>query len=183
MKKVILPFLVLAVLFTSCEYGGISPYDNGIIENENSINKFRQLVLLVNIMQEDNYVILENIDSMKIEVNGKRWGIYTSEKIDTSGINHQVSDNFKVTGQEINYQIIAPYQLNTDSLETTGDYINYMLERAGLTPGDYICGILYLKIKNENEELITIKSIAFKDFTIKENTTSSFVGKISISIN
>jgi hypothetical protein len=177
-------FLVLLLLFSCEKDSGIGQFDSIVVDNPNNPNKFRQITFLVNLNDAENgYLNLESIDSMKVYVNAKYWGTFTSEYNDTTNNTDKIVANISYSDNVVRYLLIAPYQLKTDNLETAGDFINYLNDRIVLTPGDYIFEIKEIKYRNLLNEVITLKTQVFADFQVLENTTSSYVGNIEIPIN
>ena len=187
MKKYAILLIFLSLLITiinSCEKdSGIGQFDDVVIESETNQYKFRQITFIVSLKNQDyGYLNLALIDSMKIYVNAQYWGTFSSESIDTTGNTDRIVNHIMYSDKEINYLILAPYVLSTDNLETAGDFVNYLKDRITLVPGDYICEIKEIKIKNLNGDWITDMPQIFANFTVIENTSSSYVGNIEIPV-
>lgn len=176
--------LILLLSFTSCEGdSGIGQFDDIVIESSNNTNKFRQITFIISLYNPDyGYFNLESIDSLKVYVNAKYWGTFTSELGDTTDKTDRIVENIRYSDDEISYLFIALYQLRLDNLETAGDYVDYLNARIVLTPGDYVCEFKEVKYKDLQGSLITEKVQEFADFSVLENTTSSYVGRIIIPI-
>jgi len=188
MKNYTLTFLILLIivpLFNCCEkQSGIGQFDNVIVENENNPNKFKQITFIVSLQNSHyGYLNIGIIDSLKIHVNGKYWGTFSSEVADTSGNTDRIVNNIKYSDRILSYLFIAPFQLKTDNLETAGDFVNYLNDRIVLTPGDYICEIKEIKYKNIQGDWIIKKVQVYSNLRVIENTTSSYIGNLLISIN
>jgi hypothetical protein len=175
----------MIILFNCCEKdSGIGQFDSVIIEDQNNPNNFRQITFLVSLYSPSyGYLNLEVIDSIKIFVNAKYWGTFSSELADTTDKTDRIIQNIRYSDKNISYLFIAPYQLKTDNLETVGDFINYLNDRIVLAPGDYVFEIKEIKYRNLIDNIITKRTQVFADFTVIENTTSSYIGDIEISIN
>jgi hypothetical protein len=180
-----LSILLAITILPSCEKtSGIGQFDNVIIESENNRNKFKQITFIVSLENPSyGYLNLEKIDSLKIHVNGKYWGSFASELSDTTFKTNRIVNKIKYSDKPIKYLIIAPYQLKTDNLNSAGDFVDYLIARIVLTPGDYVCEIKEVKFKNINSEWISKKVQLFANFSVIENTTSSYVGNLTIPIN
>lgn len=89
----------------------------------------------------DETIVVEKIDSIKIKVNNTDWGTYSSESIDTAGLNTWTENNYRVTNESVKYQVFAEYNLEVNAMETAGDYVNCLSSRMVLDPGGYLCEI------------------------------------------
>jgi hypothetical protein len=182
MRKVFI-FLLVFLGLSNCKKDSATNFDSAIIEDSSNTNKFKQLVLIINLKNSNgSYILLQKIDSINLKVNNKQWGTFASEITDTTGFQSSLLKSIRITSQKIGYLIIATYQLNVNSLETAGDYVSYLNERLILTPGDYVCEINQLKFTNVTGQTVIIKPMIFKDFKVVQNTTSSFVGEIEIVV-
>jgi len=182
-QRIIGYLIVLLCLLSGCENETIiEPSNGGLTDSTSSKFKFQQITLLVNLYDSVNgYANLQKIDSIKINVNGKYWGTFSSESRDTADSKGFINDNIKYSVSKINYLVIASYQLKIDSLETVGDFVYNLNNRIILAPGDYICEISEVKFKNIAGEWIKFKPQIYKEFKVVENTTSSFAGEFEIS--
>ena len=188
MKIKIVLFIVLLPLFlliNGCDSdSGIGQFDDIVIDSENSLYKFNQLTFIASFYnQEFGYLNLEIIDSLKLLVNGKQWGIFCSEAVDTTGRTSVRVNNLAYSEAPVKYLFIAPYQHNANNLETAGDYVDFMKARVALTPGGYICEIKEVKFRDLSGNLITKGLNMFAEFTVVENTTSSYIGNFNIPVN
>jgi len=177
-------FIFLAMLLVNCSKNdNIGQFDDAVVESETNYNKFKQITFTLNIANSLNeYVNVNLIDSVTLKVNGKEWGTFKSEIIDTSYKTNRIHDDLMFSNTKINYLIIAPYKLKTDKLETAGDFVDYLSDRIILTPGDYVCEVSEIKFQNLKKQWVSIKPQIYKDFTVIPNTTSSFAGEITITI-
>ena len=175
----------MIILINCCEKdSGIGQFDEVVIEGEDNPNKFRQITFLVSLNSPTyGYFNLEVIDSIKIFVNAKYWGTFSSELVDTADKTDRIIQNISYSDKKISYLFIAPYQLKTDNLETAGDFVDYLNDRIVLTPGDYVFEIKEIKYRNLIGDFITKRTQVFADFSVIENTTSSYIGDIEIPIN
>jgi hypothetical protein len=174
--------VVLFLLLAACEKeSGTEQITVNLLDSALHINKFQQVTFVVNLFDSVNgFANLEKIDSVKINVNGNYWGTFSSQGRDTSGRTKHVSENINYSKSKINYLIIAPFQSKVDQLETVGDFVQYLNNSSVLAPGDYVSEISEVKFKNKIGKWITINPQIFKEFTVVENTTSSYVGEIEI---
>lgn len=184
MRLKLLTLLLLPLFYlSSCDKDSDPNAYDAIIDNPNNPNKFNQLVLLVNLTSNNESVVVTKIDSLELRINGKTWGTFASLEIDTTAVANNQHNNFKTTTRDFSYSIIAPYTPTVGNPETAGDFIDLLSERMSVTPGDYICEISRMKLRNEKNELITLLPRHYKAFSVTENTTSAYVGKIEIIID
>ena len=177
--------LILSIFYlSSCDKSSdIGQFDDAVIESESNLNKFKQLTFTISVINSSNeYLNTTQIDSIKLKVNGKNWGTFKSEIIDTTNNTSKIVNNIKLSNTKISYLIIAQYVLKTDKLETAGDYVDYLDNRIVLTAGDYICEISQIKFHDLQNQWISLKPQVYKDFKVVENTTSSYVGDITINL-
>jgi hypothetical protein len=184
-KNIFWIFIPLLFLFSNCSKdSNIGQFDDAIVESASNLYKFKQVTFTVNIINKLNeYVNINQIDSVRLKVNGKAWGVFASESIDTTQRTNRISGDLRFSNSKINYLVIAPYQLKTDKLLTAGDFVNYLNERIVLTPGDYVCEISEIKFHDLKNQWVVLKPQVYKDFKIIDNTTSSYVGEITIQTN
>jgi hypothetical protein len=177
-------FLLCSIYFISCDKdSNIGQFDDAVVESESNQYKFKQITFTINLVNsKSEYLNITKVDSIKLQVNGKVWGTFGSESIDTTGNTDNFSEDLSYSASKINYLIIAPYILKIDKLDTAGDFVNYLDNRLILTPGDYVCEIAEIKFRDRKDRWKTFKPQVYKDFKVNENTTSSFVGEISIQI-
>jgi hypothetical protein len=173
--------IFLNLLLAGCEKeNGTGLLSNDKSDSTSSSYTFQQISFLVSLHDlKYGYANLDKIDSIKVNVDGKYWGTFSSQIHDTSGITLLTTDNLGYSEFKIDYLIIAPYQSTMDQFHTVGDFINNSSE---LTPGDHVCEVSEVKFKNFAGHWIEIKPQIFKEFRVIENTTSSFVGEIEIPI-
>ena len=177
-------FILLTSILAGCDMGGLGDFDGAIIENSTKTNKFKQISFNINIVNSANeYLYVNQIDSIKLKVNGKAWGAYASEEIDTTTHTSQIENNVRFSNSKINYLVLAPYYINTTSLETAGDYLEYLNDRIVLTPGDYVCEVAELSFRDINNQVITIKPQIYKDFSVNTNASSAYAGEITIILD
>jgi len=183
-KNTIWITILLLFFFSSCDKSSdIGQFDDAVVESESNQHKFKQITFTINVINNlGEYVNTNQIDSVKLKVNGKDWGVFKSESIDTIGKTNKIANNIRFSVSKINYLIIAPYILKTDKLETAGDFVNYLDNRIVLTPGDYVCEVSEVKFHDLNNQWVVLKPQVYKDFSVIDNTTSSFVGEISLTI-
>jgi hypothetical protein len=183
----LLYLLCLLPILNACNNPVSSDYiyfDDVVVDDPDNPNKFRQITFIVSLKVEGKgYVNLNQIDSMKLFVNARYWGTFTSEVHDTTGLTSRVVNDVPYSDKKISYLFVAPYDYSPDALETTGEYVQYLKDRIVLTPGDYVCEISEVKYTNRAEELISQSVQIFSDFSVVENATSSYVGDIEILIN
>ena len=179
-------FILCLALFSNCEKegSGIGKFDDAIVESESNPNKLKQLTFTINLSNKANeYLNLKQIDSIRLKVNGKNWGTFSSESLDTTAKTSRITNGLRYSASKINYLIIAPYTLNTQNLETAGDFTDYLSKRIVLSAGDYVCEVSEIKFRNLNNDWVILKPQLYKDFKVVANTTSSYVGEISVPFN
>lgn len=178
-----IPFL--AFLFWGCSSGNdnyIGQFDGVVIDGTENQNKFKQITFTLDVAGEYGYLNTHRIDSIRLNVNGRQWGIFPSESIDTIGNTDVVAADLKFSRLPISYLVVAPYLLSTDNLQTAGDFVEYLHNRLVLTPGEYVCEVAEIKFKNVQDEWISLKPHVFRKFTVVQNTTSSYAGDIHITL-
>ncbi|MBP1616899.1 MAG: hypothetical protein H6Q14_726 [Bacteroidetes bacterium] len=183
-KNLFLSCLLLFLIVSGCgNSNDIGQFDSAVIESSTNQNKFKQITFTLDVVNNQNeYLNTSQIDSVRLKVNGKSWGVFSSESIDTTGNTSKIDGDIKFSYSKISYLVIAPYLLSTDELQTAGDFVRYLGNRIVLTPGDYICEVSDVKFRNSKNEWIWLKPHIYQNFTVVENTTSSYLGHISITI-
>ena len=116
------------------------------VVNNSSEREFNQLIFILNIKNiSDEFICMERIDSVRLQVNGNPWGVFSSEPIENEGRIDFEKDNISWSVSPVNYLVIAPYMKK----KTLGDWIK-------------------------------IRPFVFQNFTVRENTVSSYLGDISV---
>lgn len=183
LSKLILMGLFVLLVCNSCETEYLGPYDSAIIESTTNPVKFSQLTFILNLHHPDfGYLCLDRIDSLKIKANAEKWGTFTSEWVDTTGRMDIEAGSLGYSQKAVNYLFVAPYRVNTDNLNTAGDVVRYMQDKIALVPGDYVCEITEVKFRDLEDNIITLKTQLFADFRVIENTSSSYIGKLTIEL-
>jgi hypothetical protein len=176
--------LITFILFYSCaKDSGIGQFDELVVESKENPYKFSQITFVVSINDPAyGYLNLPLVDSMKIYVNAKYWGTFSSETNDTTDRTDLMVNNIRYSKNKIKYLVIAPYQLKVDNLTYAGDFVDYLKKRIVLTPGDYVCEIKEIKFRTQTGDIVTKKTQAFAEFSVLQNTTSSYVGDIEMFV-
>lgn len=177
----ILPLLFLS----SCEKGNdnLGFFDDAIVDGESNQTRFKQINFTVNVINESGeYVNTNQIDSVKLKVNGKYWGVFKSEIRDTTDMTDTIANKIQFSYSKINYLILAPYVINTDNIQTAGDIVRYLNDRIVLAPGDYVCEVSEVKFHDLNNQWVVLKPQVYKDFSVIDNSASSFIGEITLTI-
>lgn len=178
----LLPFLFLALFAISCGED-IAGVEGAVVDNENNAYKLQQLVAVLNLTDADNrHVVVSGIDSIRVKVNGKPWGVFPSEPLDTAGIVTIGSGELNVTDREIGYLVIASYSIAVDSLATAGDFATYLHNRLRLAPGDYVCEIAEVHFRNAQGNPVVVKPRLYRSFTVTPNVASLYLGKFDITV-
>lgn len=181
--NLIICFITGALIYSCTKDSGIGQFDDLVVESKDNPYKFKQITFVVSVNNpEYGYLNMPVIDSMKIYINAKYWGTFSSEASDTTEKTDLINNNIKYSNSKIKYLIVAPYQLKVDNLTYAGDFVDYLKQRIVLTPGEYVCEIKEIKFKSLTGDMITKKTQAFTKVTVIQNTTSSYVGDIEVNI-
>jgi hypothetical protein len=183
-NKLYLVCFLLCLALSGCgNSNDIGQFDSAVIESSSNQNKFRQITFTLDVVNDQNeYLNIHQIDSIRLKVNGKSWGVFSSESIDTTDNTTRIDRGLRFSSSSISYLVIAPYVLSTNQLQTAGDFVKYLGDRIALTAGDYVCEVSEVKFRNLGGEWIRLKPQVHKNFTVVANTTSSYLGHISITI-
>ena len=173
--------LISLLLWTGCD--GVTGVEGAIIDNPNNQHKLRNLLFVIRLVdQNDRSIVLNRLDSVVINVNSERWGVFTSDSLNTQGIISQVDGDFSVSDREVSYLVTAGYQLRADTFETAGAYSSYLNRRLRLEPGDYVAEIAELHFRNINGEHVMILPRIYQLFTIDEGAVNLYLGSFDIPI-
>lgn len=185
MHKIYSILLLAAALITACDRStDIGRFDNAVVDSESNQNKFRQITFTLSIINSSGkYLNTAGIDSIQLTVNGKYWGVFSSEANDTSGLTDQVVNDIGLSSSKVTYLVVAPYTLRTTNLPTAGDVVDYLNDRIVLTPGDYVCGITSIQFHDLKNRWVTLKPQYYGVFSVVQNSTSAYVGDILITMN
>jgi hypothetical protein len=178
-------FLLALITISTCgcsrENSPAFSYEDSIVDGK---NPFNQLVFVVRLKNSaGNYLLIDEIDSIKVSVNGKRWCNVPSQVLDTAQVPHSTTNQFFTTPFQVNYPIIAPYQPPTTLLLSAGDYVEFLMNRLVLLPGDYLCSLEEISFKDLTGNSHTMKPFLIQHFTVVENTTSSYVGEFEVNLS
>ncbi len=185
MNKIYSILFLAAALFTACNKGtDIGRFDSAVVDSGSNQNKFRQITFTFSIVNRSGeYLNTTSIDSIQLTVNGKYWGVFSSEANDTSQLTDQVINDVGFSSTKVTYLVVAPYTLSTTNLQTAGDVVNYLNDRIVLTPGDYVCEITALKFHDLKNQWVALKPQLYTVFSVVANNTSAYVGDIVITMN
>lgn len=172
------------VLLASCEsQNAYGTFDDAIVDGADQRYKFEQLLLVLNLKVGEEYAVLEQIDTIVLTVNGKAWGSFASETLDTTGLSTGEAAGFGVSSLPVNYLVLAPFRSEIEALETAGDFVRLLNGRMVLIPGDYVCSLVRLVVRNRNNEYVTLKPGLVTPFRVEENMSSTYAGQFEIEIS
>lgn len=185
MYKIYSALFLVAVLITACDKNtDIGRFDSAVVDSETKQNKFRQITFTISIANDSGeFLNTPCIDSVQLTVNGKYWGVFSSEINDTSLLTDYIINDIGFSSSAVTYLIVAPYTIRTTNLQTAGDVVDYLNNRIVLTPGDYVCEISALKFHDLKNTWVTLKPQLYKVFSVVENATSAYIGDILIHMN
>ena len=191
-------WMFLFFIFLSCATPSASSgessdyYDNdnstNVITNASSYSSVKNLIFLMSLkyndQTNDNYLVTDQIKSIRIKLNNKNLGVYDSVKYDISEIEKTTKNNFYIRKEKYQYQVILK-MVNTDLTgdTTAGDYAKIM--NGALSTGDYIFEIDNLEFSSTLDTTLTkkINPHYLKYFSIKESADNFFVGDLELMIN
>jgi len=184
MRKFKIIIVAIVALLSACgaDENEAYTFEDAVIDTYGT--KFNELLFLVNIKnQNGNYIVSQTIDSIYLKVNQKTWGYFKTENVDTliNGVSTEL--NFRTCSNKFNYLVIAGYKVSTDSINTAGEAVDFLLQRLVLTPGDYVCEIAEIQLTNIYGEKIKIKPRIFANFTVETGMTNAFLGEFEIVID
>lgn len=175
-------FILPAILLSACG-GDVSGIEGAIVDNPQNANKLRQLLMIVRVTDTaGDYVAMGRIDSVKLKINGHAWDAFPSTPVDITGIRTTTRGNYTVTDQEIGYLVVAEFTITIDSLETAGEYAEYLHNRLRLSPGDYVCEIAGVHFRDNAGNHIAIRPHVYRPFTVEENVSGLYLGEIDVRI-
>ncbi|MGB0167022.1 MAG: hypothetical protein ACPF8V_09230 [Luteibaculum sp.] len=149
--------------------------------NESRTVEFRELSMLVNIEDDNsNFLVLEKIDSLQLRIGDFITLTVPSLAVDTSRINKFQSGNFWVSTKKVSYLVIARPEVEPEEYETAGQYAEFLNQILELEPGEYVCLIEAVYLKDRNGVATEFFPMAYTNFTVEENTVSSFAGEINL---
>ena len=170
---------ITSILFlstlTGCDTG--TGIEGAIIDNPDNEHKLRELLFIIRLDdQNGNSILLNRLDSVVINLNGQRWGVFASDSLNLQGVKGRIEGDFLVTDQEISYLVTAGYQLRADTFATAGEYSSYLNRRIDLEPGDYIAEIAEIHFRDINGNPALLSPRIYRQFTIDENIASLYLG-------
>jgi len=170
---------------TACSIDDDTPvnqFDQIVIEDDSF--KLEQISFLLSIKNSNGYLNVNQINDLEIFANTEKWGVFSSEINNSQSESDVIVNNVRYSDSKINYLFVAKSELlvSDENLSTTGDFINLLNSRVVLTPGNYVSELIGLSYENEIAEVITKDIQVFRELEVKENTTSSFLGEIEITI-
>lgn len=182
MKKNVFISIILSLLFGCSDGSGISAIEDLVISDKAPKKVYFTLSLQA---ADGDHLLLDQIDSIELEIDGKAWGYFKSEKFDTTVVNPKlVSNNFFVNEKKIEYLVIDQYfQQDTTTITTAGQVIGELKSRILLNPGDHVARVKELKIENRAGEFVLINSIEYVHFHITNDDETVYVGEFQIKTN
>jgi len=146
-------------------------------------NNFENLVLILNFKSDSVYLVLDQIDEIKLKVNNSDWADLKEQKFDNSGITYTMNQNIKETINKVPYLIVSGQTQNAPESYTAGAFADYMNNFIYLTPGDYVVEIAEVKFRNLLNDTITVKPRIYQYFQVLPDTKSLFLGEFDIQVN
>ncbi len=182
--KIVFISLIVELSFISCKKSNsLSSADRNTVTEDGTV-RFKELLILLDIKTSDStYLVIKSIDSVDIYINNYYWSKVSSEPIDTTKINKYQLGNMFVSPDKINYLVISQQDIGQPDYTTAGEFAAYLNASYTLDPGDYVCYIKSFKVTFNDNTTKKYYPYKYQSFKIEDNTTSSFVGEIELTIN
>lgn len=178
-------FLTLPIsLLVSCG-GQTLPtgVEGAVVDDADNPNKLRQLLLVIQPVDTDGRTILvDRIDTVKVKVDGKPWGIFSSDSLETEDLPTMQNGPYTVTDVSLGYFVLAEYLISVGDLRTAGDFAGYLYNRLSLPPGDHVCEVAEVQFRDDNGDRVVIRPHTYTPFTVEENIASVYLGEIEITV-
>ncbi len=156
------------------------------VVSDGSSSSFEEVILLVNLQDENgNPILVSHIDSITLFVNGEFWATVSTDTIDTSIFEQSESGDFLVTNRKVSHYASSRQQ-NVDGVEffqTAGEFALLLNESFDLDPGEYLCLVSSVKLRDKDGNLRTFHPYVYQSFTVDENQSSAYLGEIDITLN
>jgi hypothetical protein len=180
MKNILYLFLLL-LLLNSCNTDDKN-YSHGVYD-EDGTKSIQQLLFLLNAKTSDSsYLVVKSIDSINIYVNNYKWSKLNSEEIDVVNIPKYTVGNMSQTNQKLSYLLVADKSSESFSLNTAGEYADYLNGYFDLNQGEYVCLIQSFQVTFNDGTTKKFYPYAYRSFKVEENMQSLYVGEIDLNI-
>jgi hypothetical protein len=168
-----------ALTLVSCGEG----IDGAIVDDGDNENKLRQLLLTVELRDDaDQAIVVERIDSLRLNLSGKQWGIFSSQTIAAADIPTTATGRHLTTDESVEYLVIADYTVALDTLETAGDFSHYLNQRLRIRPGDYVAEVAEVWFRDKDGVTVVARPNLYFPFTVTANTASQFIGHAVVRV-
>lgn len=179
----ILYCLCIALVLISCDKESADRVSRNVVSTSDDI-AFEEILLLLNIQTEnEKYLVVESINSIRLYINDFYWNTATSMPLDISNIDKEQVDDRYVTDDKVNYLVISDREDNFPDFTTAGEISQYLNSIYDLAPGEYVCFIESFKINFLDGSVQTFYPYEYTAFKIDKNSRSAFVGEITLKID
>lgn len=178
LKRVLYAGLMLWMLI-ACDSDSIGGFEDLVL----SENAPRELIFTLTLRDGNgDYLVVHEIDSIELEIDGKMWGYYRSEVLDTANLpSKSSSGNFFVTADKLTYLAVNQYVAeDTVSITTAGQVVEALQDRVLLNPGDHIGRIRRLLFRNNQDQVVYVNAFEFMDFYVRQEDENVYVGEFVI---
>lgn len=174
--------MLIAMLFVRCEVDDdLSSADRNTV-SDGSVT-FEEILMLINVKTNDStYLVVQSVDSVKIYINDYYWTSINSQLVDTSKVDKEIDGVRFVTGNKLNYLVIADQEIEQPEYTTAGDYAAYLNAAYELEPGEYACMIESFQVTFNDQSTQTYYPFAYKMFVVEDDTRSASVGEFELNI-
>lgn len=181
LKLISAGLILIGLACLSCEKSDSSAARNTVIQDGSNV--FEELSMLINLKSSDSsYVLVEKIDSVKLKV-GDFFEVKTSSgSVDTTIFNSYPSGDFNVTGQKVNYLVLARPSLEPQDFSTAGEYADYLNKLLELKTGEYVCLLESIWISLADGTKRQYFPHVYTTFTVFEGAVTAYAGEITIEI-
>lgn len=168
-----------ALTLVSCGEG----VEGAIVDDSDNENKLRQLLLTVELLDDaGRSIVVERIDSLRLNISGTQWGIFSSQTIAAADIPTTLSGRYLTTDETVEYLIIADYTVAMDTLETAGDFSRLLNQRLRVRPGDYVADVAEVWFRDNDGATVVARPNIYFPFTVTANTSSQYIGHAVVRV-
>lgn len=184
MKKLLLFFFIISLLYSCGTDDTGSFVDNNVVSNGN-LNTLEELVLLFNIKtSDDKFLVTPTIDSVNVYINNIHWSITNSETVDISKIDKTLEGNMYVSPKKLSYLVLSRQNvIEEPDINTAGEVADYLNSLYELRAGEYACFIESFQLQFEDGTRQTYYPYVYKTFRLDESMVSIAVDEFEIEIN
>jgi len=176
--------LLIPILLCSCKKDDKGSYSESAVISSGS--SFGSILIdvkpFVMVGNEKNYLVTDTLYRVTLSVDDSNWGYNNSFVMDTSVVDQQIFNSYRITTSDLTYSAKIPYSTGKDTLNTAGEYAALLNRQLTLRAGFYHCRLDSFQLKTNDGILKTFRTNQSKVLEVKDNERNTYLGTFEVEV-